>query len=423
MNIFFNDLIYNQLNHIGIYLSNSAKKDLIIDQIMANNFFNNDPDLSGLKGELYSTITINKIINDEFRHDRFPIFTEENPSLQSMSSGQQRKALLTYIVSQKPQYIVLDDIYSSVDQETREFIVENLGRLSESTILIQLFYRKQDVLNFIQTVYTVDNQNYIVEKQSFEKFIQKHQADHNLQNITLPHLFVEPIPTINPLVQLNSVSASYHDHQVLKNICWTIQSGEFWQLKGPIGSGKSTLLSMIIGDNPKGYGQDMLLFGRKKGTGETIWDIKKRIGYFTPSMILQFTHNDPVENMVISGLVDSVGLYTKPSDLQRNIAYAWLKVLGPEFRYKSFNSLSFGQQRILLVVRAMVKHPPLLILDEPTVGLDDENTQLFLNMINAIASQQKIAIIYVSHRTEPELKPDRIFELIPSPDGSTGKLY
>jgi molybdate transport system ATP-binding protein len=389
---------------------------------MTNKFLKNDVDLSGLKGELYSTITINRIIDEELRHDRFPIFTDENPSLQSMSSGQQRKALLAYIVSQKPQYIVMDDIFSSVDQDTIHFIVENLGRISGSTLLVQLFYRKQDVLKFIETIYSVDNQNHIIERQSLELFCQGHPEDHNLQNITLPHLFVEPTTAINPLVQLNSVSASYHNHQVLKNICWTIQSGEFWQLKGPIGSGKSTLLSMIIGDNPKGYGQDMVLFGRKKGTGETIWDIKKQIGYFTPAMTLQFTHNDPVENMVISGLVDSVGLYTKPTDLQRNIANAWLKVLGPEFRNKSFNSLSFGQQRILLVVRAMVKHPPLLILDEPTVGLDDENTQLFLNMINAIAKQHKIAIIYVSHRKEPELKPDRIFELIPSSDGSTGHI-
>ncbi len=411
------------MDHIGIHLSNSANKDLIIDQIIANKFLKNDPDLSGLHGELYSTITINRIIDEELRHDRFPIFTEENPSLLSMSSGQQRKALLTYLISLRPQYLVLDDIYSSVDKDTREFIVENLERLSGTTLMIQLFYRKQDVLKFIKTVYTVDNQNHIIDQHTLQLFIQKHLTDHAIQNIALPHLFVELSPTINPLVLLNSLSASYHDHQVLKNICWTIQFGEFWQLKGPIGSGKSTLLSMIIGDNPKGYGQDMVLFGRKKGTGETIWDIRKRIGYFTPSMILQFTHNDPVENMVISGLVDSVGLYTKPSDLQRDIANAWLKVLGPDFRNKTFNSLSFGQQRILLVVRAMVKHPPLLILDEPTVGLDDENTRLFLNMINAIATQKKVAIIYVSHRSEPDLKPDKIFELVPSPDGSIGHIF
>jgi molybdate transport system ATP-binding protein len=179
---------------------------------------------------------------------------------------------------------------------------------------------------------------------------------------------------------------------------------------------------MIIGDNPKGYGQDMVLFGRKKGSGETIWEIKKQIGYFTPGMMLQFKHKDSVENMIISGLVDSVGLYTIPTDFQRHTADAWLQVIGPSFRNASFQSLSFGQQRMVMVVRAMVKQPPLLILDEPTVGLDDENAQLFISLINAIASQKKVAIIYVSHRNEPELQPDYIFELMPGADGSVGRI-
>ena len=410
------------MNHIGLYLSNSVNKDWIIDEIFSNKFLLEYIDLSGLHGELYSPLTINRIIDEEFRHDQFPVFTAENPSMLSMSSGQQRKALLTYIIALQPQYIVLDDLYSSIDQETRQFILESLTQLAKSTLLIQLFYRKQDVLKDVSTVYSVGGQNKIIGQHSLKQFINSHNASLHIQNITLPNLFVEINPEINPLIQLNTVSANYGDKKVLKDICWTIQSGEFWQLKGPNGSGKSTLLSMIIGDNPRGYGEDMILFGRKKGSGESIWDIKKRIGYFTPNMTLQFTHEDSVENMIISGLVDSVGLYTKPTDLQRDIAHAWLKVLGPAFENKKFNSLSFGQQRILLVVRAMVKHPPLLILDEPTVGLDDDNTQLFINLIIAIASQHKVAIIYVSHRTEPELNPERIFELEPSSEGSTGYI-
>jgi molybdate transport system ATP-binding protein len=410
------------MDHIGLYLSNNVSKDWIIDEIFANRFFCKHIDLAELHGELFSPITINRIIDEELRHDRFTVFTAENPSLLSMSAGQQRKALLKYIIAQQPQYIVLDDLFGSVDHETRQFITRNLNLLSKSTLLIQLFYRKQDVLDEVRTVYSVGGQNSIIAQQPLEQFIDSHDSLHHRLNITLPNLFVETTHTINPIIQLNTVSASYGDLKVLKEINWTIQSGEFWQLKGPNGSGKSTLLSMIIGDNPRGYGEDMILFGKKKGSGETIWDIKKRIGYFTPNMTLQFTHNDPVENMIISGLVDSVGLYTKPTDLQRDIAHAWLQVLGPSFQNKKFNSLSFGQQRILLVVRAMVKHPPLLILDEPTVGLDDENTRLFINLIVAIASQRKVAIIYVSHRTEPELNPDRIFELRPSSGGSTGHL-
>jgi len=410
------------MNHIGIYLSNSVNKDWIIDEILTNKFLEDHIDLSGLHGELFSPITINRIIDEEFRHDRFPISTAENHSLVSMSAGQQRKALLAYIITLKPHYIVLDDLYSSVDAQTRQFISENLDQLAKSTQLIQLFYRKQDVLDCVSTVYSVDGQNRIIAQQPLKQFINPLDSIPHTQNITLPNLFAETNPAINPVIQLNDVSANYGDKMVLKDICWTIQSGEFWQLKGPNGSGKSTLLSMVIGDNPRGYGEDMILFGRKKGSGETIWDIKKRIGYFTPNMTLQFTHEDSVENMIISGLVDSVGLYTKPTDLQRDIAHAWLQVLGPSFQNKKFSALSFGQQRIVLVVRAMVKHPPLLILDEPTVGLDDENTQLFINLIISIASQHKVTIIYVSHRTEPELNPERIFELEPSSEGSTGHV-
>ncbi|HEX2935271.1 MAG TPA: ATP-binding cassette domain-containing protein [Bacteroidales bacterium] len=409
------------MNHIALYLSNNINKNEVIEAVSENNLLREYIDLSGLHGELYSTITINKIIDEETKHDFFPITTAENASLQSMSSGQQKKALLAYLIFKKPDYIILDDIFSSVDQETQRFIIDNLNEIKDSVLFIQLFFRRQDILDSIQTVIMVNYQNEMVSKLSREQFLQSMGATtHHLPPINLPHLFGETTEAINPIISLNAVNASYGEKHVLKNISWTIEPGEFWQLVGPNGSGKSTMLSMIFGDNPRGYGEDITLFGRRKGSGETIWDIKKRIGYFTPTMTQQFRHEDSVENMIISGLVDSVGLYKKPTDLQRRVAQAWLQVLGPAFSNKSFLALSFGQQRIVLVVRAMVKHPPLLILDEPTVGLDDENTELFVNLINAIASQHKVAIIYVSHRPEPNLQPDKIFELKPTPEGSKG---
>ena len=225
------------------------------------------------------------------------------------------------------------------------------------------------------------------------------------------------------LVELHSVSVKYGDKQVLSDINWTIHKGEFWQLTGPNGAGKSTLISMITGDNPKAYGQNMILFGRKKGSGETIWDIKRQIGYFTPTMIQQFTRTETVENMIISGLNDSVGLYTVPSDLQKDIAKSWLQMLGPSFRNKNFQQLSLGQQRMVMVARAMVKHPPLLILDEPTIELDDENSRLFIDMVKAIAAEKQMAIVYVSHRAEEDLQPDKVFELVNAENGFTGKVW
>jgi len=410
-----------QYTGIGLYLSNKSDKKYILEQILANKFLQDTIDLGTLRGALFSTITINRFLEEELRHDRFLIQTGENSSLGSMSSGQQKKALLLYLIAQNPQYIVLDDVYGNIDKETQQYITSTLEQLAGTTILIQVFFRKRDLLPCVGKVISIDENNKIVARQDTVAFVSmepKNIEDH--QQFKLPDGYDGGHTDINPLVQLNSVSVKYLEKQIVENINWTIQKGEFWQLAGPNGSGKSTLLSLITGDNPKGYGQDMILFGKKKGTGETIWDIKRQIGYFTPAMILQFTRDDTVENMIISGLMDSVGLYTKPSDIQKDIAKSWIDMLGPFYRNKSFHSLSIGQQRMVMVARAMVKHPPLLILDEPTIELDDANSRLFIDMVNAIAQDKKIAIVYVSHRDEPELKPDKIFELVPSAKGYTG---
>ena len=410
-----------QYTGIGLYLSNKSDKKYILEQILANKFLQDTIDLGTLRGALFSTITINRFLEEELRHDRFLIQTGENSSLGSMSSGQQKKALLLYLIAQNPQYIVLDDVYGNIDKETQQYITSTLEQLAGTTILIQVFFRKRDLLPCVGKVISIDENNKIVARQDTVAFVSmepKNIEDH--QQFKLPDGYDGGHTDINPLVQLNSVSVKYLEKQIVENINLTIQKGEFWQLAGPNGSGKSTLLSLITGDNPKGYGQDMILFGKKKGTGETIWDIKRQIGYFTPAMILQFTRDDTVENMIISGLMDSVGLYTKPSDIQKDIAKSWIDMLGPFYRNKSFHSLSIGQQRMVMVARAMVKHPPLLILDEPTIELDDANSRLFIDMVNAIAQDKKIAIVYVSHRDEPELKPDKIFELVPSAKGYTG---
>lgn len=407
--------------NIGLYLSNKSNKNYILQQIMANKFLQPYLDLSPLKGALHSSIAIDKFIEDELRHDRFLIQTDENSSLASMSSGQQKKALLLYLINQKPQYIVLDDVYSNVDKQTQQFIDNELTQLGESTLLVQLFFRKRDLLPCIDIVYSVNENNEITASQQANLFLASNQLDSiNPALFSLPKMYNENHTNVDPLVQLNSVSVHYGTKNVLDNVQWTIKSGEFWQLVGPNGAGKSTLISMITGDNPRAYGQDMILFGRKKGSGESIWDIKRQIGYFTPSMIEQFTRVDTVENMIISGLNDSVGLYINPSDMQKDIAKGWMDSLGSAYKNRTFQSLSLGQQRMVMVARAMVKYPPLLILDEPTIELDDENSKLFIEMVNAIAAEKKIAIIYVSHRDEPDLQPNKIFELIRTEHGYTG---
>jgi len=407
-------------SHTGIYLSNLSDKEYILQGLIKNKLPENPVDLSSMKGALYSSITIDKMIADELRHDHFLIHTDENESLGTMSSGQQRKALLYYLVTQQPDYIILDDLYSNVDKLTLQQITTSLTELSENILMIQIFFRKNDLLPFIKNILTVNEKNEIVSVQSQSEFLKAKDLSGMYNNFRLPKNYADNHNNFDVLVELSSVSVKYGDKAVLNNINWTIRKGEFWQLTGPNGSGKSTLVSMISGDNPKAYGQDITLFGRKKGSGETIWDIKKQIGYFTPLMIQQFTRADSVENMIISGLNDSVGLYVTPTDLQKDTAKIWLDVLGETFRKKNFQQLSVGQQRMVMVARAMVKHPPLLILDEPTIELDDNSSRLFIEMVNAIAMEKQVAIIYISHRDEAGLFPEKIFQLVKTEKGYTG---
>lgn len=402
------------MQHLGIYLHNNNNKQKIIQSLLSNSF--NWP--LAANGILFNEKTIEKLIDEERRHDAFVITTANNKSVESMSSGEQKKAVLQYFINQQPGFIVLDDWSGNLDISNIESMRQLIIDASTQIQVIQLFYRRNDVLSFIQDVITV-NEDHSLTQQNCTDFLQATPLKYSFEFSHLPHLF-DWVIDCNPLVQLNNVSVKYNERPILNNINWTIRPGEFWQLKGPNGSGKTTLTGMIIGDNPKAYGQDMYLFGRKKGTGESVWDIKKNIGYFYPAMTLLFTRNDTVENMIISGLVDSIGLYQLPTEQQQQTAQEWLQILGPQYQHKRFNDLTPGQQRIVLVIRAIVKLPPLLILDEPTAGLDDDNTEIFIQLINVLAAMKKIAIIYISHRIESQIQVEKILELQPGDNGSTG---
>lgn len=409
------------MNHLGIYCKNTVDKKKLIQGIEENVLLSNFYNLEGMRGEVLSSIAIDTFIEEEFKHSNILITSEANSTLEEMSSGQQRMALANYIFKQKPEFVILDDIQGNVDNETLSHLHQLLDHRSKECLYIQIFSRIDDVLPYISKVVELDISFEITGVYTQQEFIAIHA------NQTKPHYFQFPqllseIPYFNPLLTMENVSVAYGTKPVLTNINWSIKPGEFWELRGPIGSGKSTLLSMIIGDNPKAFGQDIYLFGRKKGSGESVWDIKKNIGYFYPKMMQLFSRETSIENMIVSGFYDSIGLYVKPTDTNREIAREWIETLGADYKNKTFQKLSPGQQRIVLVIRAMVKQPPLLILDEPTVGLDDYNIQLFISMVQEIAHTKKIAIIFVSHRKEVGLKADNILDLIPSENGSFSRI-
>ena len=190
----------------------------------------------------------------------------------------------------------------------------------------------------------------------------------------------------------------------LTSLDWTINRGEHWQLTGPNGSGKTALLSLIIGDHPQCYVNDIYVFGFQRGSGESIWQIKQFIGYVSTALQWEYTVGTSLRNVIISGFYDSIGLYSKYTDVERDIANQWLDLLGMKDRADDpFNRQSYGDQRLLLIARAMVKHPPLLILDEPCLGLDEMNRQRVLSLIEIICASSESTVLYVNHHAEDKI--------------------
>ncbi|HTB53238.1 MAG TPA: ATP-binding cassette domain-containing protein [Ferruginibacter sp.] len=410
-------------NHWAVFVSKNANKDLFIQQFLDKRIEGELAVFNDQTGMLVSDIAIIELINEEEIHDRVEVEKIKNRRLRSLSSGEQKKALLAYCLSKHPDFIILDNPFDNLDVASQKTLRALLQDAGEHTSLIQIINRKTDVLPFITNAISIDAKNKVIYHQCVSDYLQ----EQNKEAVAFPTSVPKPLHDFEienaVLVTFNNVNVSYNERPIVKDISWKINAGEFWQLIGPNGSGKSTLLTLITGDNPKGYGQDLTLFGIKKGTGETVWDIKQNVGYFTPSMTDMFSKNHTLQGMIVSGLFDSIGLYVIPAEAHLQVANEWLQLIEMDhLKNTSFSKLSLGQQRLALIARAMIKHPPLLILDEPTSGLDDYHVSLVTSLINKIAAESSTAILYVSHRREEGLEPKFIFELIIDEKGSTGKI-
>lgn len=406
--------------HWAVFIDNTSDKTSFIEEILSSTTPHVFKFLNGLKGALFSKLALIKLIDEESRHGDSGITGSTNQSLQSMSSGEQKRTLLKHLLESKPDYLLLDNPFDNLDKEFQIEFKERLKTIAKDVLIIQIISRKDDLLPFIA------NYAYLQDK-DLQIIQQPKPLSSENQNIPFKGKIPEPLKHTlfegDTLIALKNVNVSYGGKPIIKNITWKIGQGEFWELSGKNGSGKTTILSMITGENPKGYGQELYLFGLKKGSGESVWDIKKNIGYFTPSMTDKFTGYHSVEHMIISGILDSVGLYVKPTGGQFRLAKEWLQLINMwHLKDAQFHDLTMGQKRLVMTTRAMVKHPLLLILDEPTVSLDDESAALLILLVNKIAHESSTTIIFVSHREEAGLRPQYRFRLKEGKDGSIGEI-
>ncbi len=407
--------------HAFILIHNASNSSQLTNDLVKGNF----PDFADLKEkktELFSSRVIAHFIEEEERHDLKIVTQGTQQSLRSMSSGERKKALLHYLLKSRPEVIILINPLDNLDPQSQQELKNTVHRLSQTVRCIQIGSRGADAFTFISEYYRL-TEGALEQYANREALFSSKSLAKLLEINSIPPPIQPYLAEGKTLVQMDGISVSFDNKPVIKDVHWRVLQGEFWQLKGPNGSGKSTLLNMITGDSHKGYGQNLTIFGRKKGSGESIWELKEAIGYFSPVMIDRFKGYHTLKNMVISGLYDSVGLYHMPSDVEKTLAEKWLRILQLEGKGNAyFNTLSEGEKRLIMIARAMIKHPPLLILDEPTVGLDDNSAAFFVALINAFASQSTSAVVFVSHREEPGLQPDFVYELVATHQGAEGKV-
>lgn len=322
-----------------------------------------------------------------------------------LSSGELRKFQLIRTLLSCPRVLIMDNPFIGLDVETREQLKELLTMLSKEQALqiIIIASKIDDLPDFITHIIEVRDMKVGAKMTTKDYFAQLKQPmegtlSEELRNEILSLPYKENAFKSDEIVKMNNVSIRYGERTILSNLNWTVRQGERWVLNGQNGAGKSTLLSLVCADNPQSYACDIALFGRSRGTGESIWDIKKHIGYVSPEMHRAYHHDIAAIRVVASGLKDSVGLYAKPNDEDYEICRQWMRIFGIEnLAERSFLSLSSGEQRLFLLCRAFVKDPKLLILDEPFHGLDLRNRLLATDIIEAFCQRKDKTLIMVSH--------------------------
>ena len=310
-----------------------------------------------------------------------------------LSSGEHKKLQLIRGLWAKPQLLIIDEPYTGLDKNSRTVLNNWLDELANEGVQLILITNDKVLPQSINSyTHIVDNSIQIVSS-SAEITQDKKRVKKQLPT------FLKDIPQTpyETIAELNNIFIRYGEKEVLKNVSWKIKVAEKWLLQGHNGSGKSTLLSLINGDHPQAYGHDLSLFGNKRGSGESIWDIKQKIGIISPEMHWYFDQNATVWHTVASGFYDSIGWFVDVKFQEKKQIEELLDFFDlTAHKDQLLHTLPLGKQRLAMLARTIIKNPPLLVLDEPCQGLDKDQTQYFNDVVDELAQHGK-TLIYVGH--------------------------
>ena len=339
-----------------------------------------------------------------------------NHSLLSLSDGERQRVQLARALCQPLRLLLLDEPFVGLDGATRRHFGEVLENLMASPLRILLLStRAEDLPRHITHVLRLDDCRVITSgpRRSMLRTKLSVRMKQRLKLGIRPRsapawasaLGKRRLNHPEQLFRLRDVTVGYGETIIVRGINWTVWEGESWALLGPNGSGKTTLLSLILGDHPHSYVNDISVFGRQRGSGESIWDLKRQLGWVSPELHLHYPTDAPCLDVVVSGFHQTMGLFQKSNRIQRAAALRWLKRFQLlDLAREPLFALSAGLQRMVLLARALVKQPRLLILDEPCQGLDSAHRGLFIRTIDGLIRGRLVTAIYVTHRPE-EIPP------------------
>ena len=325
-----------------------------------------------------------------------------NERLIQLSNGENKRLQIVKALLLQPAFLLLDNPFIGLDVNSREKLEQVLEEVGKTGIHIIMVTSASHLPLFITNVLSLSSNgggtaeviNHKDWKNAHNKIASAFSFNHSLLHQLTAN---KKVLSFEFAVKMKHVTIQY-DHKILDDINWEVRKGERWSLSGPNGSGKSTLLSLVNADNPQAYANDIYLFDRKRGTGETIWEIKKKTGFVSPELHVYFEKGTNCFDVVASGLFDTIGLFRKMNEQQSALVSKWMELLKiDQLKRKFLNQLSNSEQRLVLLARALVKNPPLLILDEPCQGLDEEQKAFFKEVVNEICITGNKTLIYVSH--------------------------
>ena len=348
--------------------------------------------------------------------------------LKYMSTGEIRRTLLCRALISKKKLLILSDPFAGLDVESRKILLDFFDTIAKKQLddnasldfprIILGMERYHEIPDAINMVLEFSDKkiSYCGPKSDYEKLLddrnslkekdrEKNRAEfeNDVEKIKQETFFLHTEKIADDkevLIEMNNVNVGWGDNRVLIDLNWKLNKGEHWLIRGPNGSGKTTFLELITGDNMQVFSNDIKLFGARRGSGETIWDIKRKLGIVSYRLHVEYrmVNSTTLENVIISGFRDSIGLYEAATDVEKAAAKKWLQLGGFAGREKeAFGSISYGEQRAILILRAAVKCPPILILDEPCHGLDEGFRQKILDLLEIVANSGTTTLLHVTH--------------------------